>query len=206
MTIPKAKNIELMPLEDLRPYDRNARLHTRSQIEKIAKSIAAFGFNNPILIDSEQGIIAGHGRLEAAKFLGLETAPVIRLDHLSETERRAYILADNRLADLSQWDEETLSAEVDALQEADLDLDAIGWTEDELAALMAEVPDPEDFEDDELGSTVSDESEPETKAFRFEFDPTDFAELSQLLTDLRKKYKLDSDAETFEHLVRGAHG
>ena len=70
MTIPKAKNIELMPLEDLRPYDRNARLHTRSQIEKIAKSIAAFGFNNPILIDSEQGIIAGHGRLEAAKFLG----------------------------------------------------------------------------------------------------------------------------------------
>ena len=92
------------------------------------------------------------------------------------------------------------------MQEADLDLDAIGWTEDELAALMAEVPDPEDFEDDEPGSTVSDESEPETKAFRFEFDPTDFAELSQLLTDLRKKYKLDSDAETFEHLVRGAHG
>lgn len=206
MTIPKAKNIELMPLEDLRPYDRNARLHTRSQIEKIAKSIAAFGFNNPILIDSEQGIIAGHGRLEAAKFLGLETVPVIRLDHLSETERRAYILADNRLADLSQWDEETLAAEVDALLEADLDLDAIGWTEDELAALMAEVPDPGAFEDDNPGATVSDESEPETMVFRFEFDPTDFAELSQLLTDLRKNYKLDSDAETFEHLVRGAHG
>lgn len=204
MNITKAKNIELLALDALTPYDKNARLHTRSQIEKIAKSIAAFGFNNPILIDSDQGIIAGHGRLEAAKFLGLESVPVIRLDHLSDKERRAYILADNRLADLSQWDEELLGQEVAALQEAALDLDAMGWTEDELEALIAGLDDIEPTEDDL--SSISDESEPETKSFRFEFDVTDHAELSEMLDTLRRRYKLDDAAETFEHLVRGAHG
>lgn len=204
MNITKAKNIELLALDALTPYDKNARLHTRSQIEKIAKSIAAFGFNNPILIDSDQGIIAGHGRLEAAKFLGLESVPVIRLDHLSDKERRAYILADNRLADLSQWDEELLGQEVAALQEAALDLDAMGWTEDELEALIAGLDDIEPTEDDL--SSIADESEPETKSFRFEFDVTDHAELSEMLDTLRRRYKLDDAAETFEHLVRGAHG
>lgn len=204
MNITKAKNIELLPLDALTPYDKNARLHTRSQIEKIAKSIAAFGFNNPILIDSDQGIIAGHGRLEAAKFLGLESVPVIRLDHLSDKERRAYILADNRLADLSQWDEELLGQEVAALQEAELDLDAMGWTEDELEALIAGLDDIEPTEADL--SSISDESEPETKSFRFEFDVTDHAELSEMLNTLRRRYKLEDAAETFEHLVRGAHG
>ena len=204
MNITKAKNIELLALDALTPYDKNARLHTRSQIEKIAKSIAAFGFNNPILIDSDQGIIAGHGRLEAAKFLGLESVPVIRLDHLSDKERRAYILADNRLADLSQWDEELLGQEVAALQEAALDLDAMGWTEDELEALVAGLDDIEPTEEDL--SSIADESEPETKSFRFEFDVTDHAELSEMLDTLRRRYKLDDAAETFEHLVRGAHG
>ena len=204
MNITKARNIELIALDALTPYDKNARLHTRSQIEKIAKSIAAFGFNNPILIDSDQGIIAGHGRLEAAKFLGLESVPVIRLDHLSDKERRAYILADNRLADLSQWDEELLGQEVAALQEAALDLDAMGWTEDELEALIAGLDDIEPTEDDL--SSISDESEPETKSFRFEFDVTDHAELSEMLDTLRRRYKLEDAAETFEHLVRGAHG
>ena len=204
MNITKAKNIELIALDALTPYDKNARLHTRSQIEKIAKSIAAFGFNNPILIDSDQGIIAGHGRLEAAKFLGLESVPVIRLDHLSDKERRAYILADNRLADLSQWDEELLGQEVAALQEAALDLDAMGWTEDELEALIAGLDDIEPTEEDL--SSIADESEPETKSFRFEFDVTDHAELSEMLDTLRRRYKLEDAAETFEHLVRGAHG
>ena len=205
MTLPTAKNIELLGLDALTPYDRNARLHTEKQIKQIAKSIAAFGFNNPILIDSDQGIIAGHGRLEAAKFLGLETVPVIRLDHLSDKERRAYILADNRLAELSQWDEKTLAAEVEALQVADLDLDAVGWTEDELQALTASLDEAEALEDEPV-SLASDESNPETKSFRFEFDISDHAELTEMLDNLRRRYKLDSDAETFEHLVRGAHG
>jgi ParB-like chromosome segregation protein Spo0J len=204
VNITKAKNIELVPLDALTPYDKNARLHTRSQIEKIAKSIKAFGFNNPILIDADQGIIAGHGRLEAAKLLELESVPVIRLDHLNEKERQAYILADNRLADLSQWDEELLGKEVAALQEAELDLDALGWSEDELAALVAGLDDIEPT--DEALSSIADESEPETKSFRFQFDVTDFAELSEMLDTLTRRYKLEDAAETFEHLVRGAHG
>ena len=204
MNITKAKNIELLPLDALTPYDKNARLHTRVQIEKIAKSIAAFGFNNPILIDSDQGIIAGHGRLEAAKLLELESVPVIRLDHLNEKERQAYILADNRLADLSQWDEELLGKEVAALQEAELDLDALGWSEDELEALVAGLDEMAPTDDDL--SAISDESSSETKAFRFEFDVTDYAELSEMLDTLRRRYKLEDAAETFEHLVRGAHG
>lgn len=204
MNITKAKNIELLPLDALTPYDKNARLHTRVQIEKIAKSIAAFGFNNPILIDADQGIIAGHGRLEAAKLLELESVPVIRLDHLNEKERQAYILADNRLADLSQWDEELLGKEVAALQEAELDLDALGWSEDELAALVAGLDEMAPTDDDL--SAISDESSSETKTFRFEFDVTDYAEISEMLDNLRRRYKLEDAAETFEHLVRGAHG
>ena len=207
MNVAKAQNIELMPLDQLRPYDRNARLHTQQQIQQIAKSIAAFGFNNPILISSDQGIIAGHGRLEAARYMGLENVPVIVLDHLSEKERRAYILADNRLSDLSQWDEATLNAEVEALQATDLDLDAIGWTDEELEEMLAGLDELEGPEPEPAPvSLAADESEPETKAFRFEFDLTDYAELSDMLDALRKRFKLDSDAETFEHLVRGAHG
>lgn len=207
MNVAKAQNIELMPLDQLRPYDRNARLHTQQQIQQIAKSIAAFGFNNPILVSSDQGIIAGHGRLEAARYMGLESVPVIVLDHLSEKERRAYILADNRLSDLSQWDEATLNAEVEALQATDLDLDAIGWTDEELEEMLAGLDELEGPEPEPAPvSLAADESEPETKAFRFEFDLTDHAELSDMLDALRKRFKLDSDAETFEHLVRGAHG
>ena len=207
MNVAKAQNIELMPLDQLRPYDRNARLHTQQQIQQIAKSIAAFGFNNPILVSSDQGIIAGHGRLEAARYMGLESVPVIVLDHLSEKERRAYILADNRLSDLSQWDEATLNAEVEALQATDLDLDAIGWTDEELEEMLAGLDELEGPEPEPAPvSLAADESEPETKAFRFEFDLTDYAELADMLDALRKRFKLDSDAETFEHLVRGAHG
>ena len=201
--IPTARKIELFQIDDLTPYESNARLHGLGQVKKIAKSIAAFGFNNPILIDTQNGIVAGHGRLAAARHLGLKEVPVIVLDHLSEDERRAYILADNRLAELAEWDEETLSKEVAELQETELDLEAMGWTDAELEEMFGDLtvglpdePEPE----------FSDESEPETIAFRFEFNPTDHAELSELLEALRRRYKLESAAETFEHLVRGAHG
>lgn len=204
MTLPTAKKIELFKLDDLIPYEFNARLHTPAQVKKIAKSIAAFGFNNPILVDSQKGIVAGHGRLAAARYLGLEAAPVIVLDHLSEDERRAYVLADNRLAELAEWDEDTLSKEVQELQGTSLDLEAMGWTDDELSqlaeGLSMELP-PDD--DD---PTVSSESNPETVEFRFEFSATDHAELDEMLDTLRRRYKLESSAETFEHLVRGAHG
>ena len=133
-----AKRIELWPLERLVPYARNARTHSAAQVAQIAASIAEFGFTNPILVDSTDGIVAGHGRLLAARKLALAEVPVIVLDHLSETQRRAYVLADNRLALSAGWDDEVLAAELAALESEGFDLGLVGFSEHELADLMAE--------------------------------------------------------------------
>ena len=111
------------PIPSLKPYPRNARTHSRKQIRQIARSIEEFGWTNPVLIDAKGGIIAGHGRVEAAKLLGLSQVPTIRIEHLTETQKRAYILADNKLAENAGWDSETLAIELQGLVEFDLDFD-----------------------------------------------------------------------------------
>ncbi|HPT25158.1 MAG TPA: DNA methyltransferase [Bryobacteraceae bacterium] len=133
-----ARRIEVWPLDRLVPYPRNARTHSAEQVSQIAASIAEFGFTSPILVDSEAGIIAGHGRLMAARKLGLAEVPVIVLDHLSETQRRAYILADNKLTELGGWDEALLAEELAALEAEGLDLGVIGFSDRELAALLTD--------------------------------------------------------------------
>jgi len=117
-----ALQIEYLPVEKLRPYERNARTHSDAQIDAIAESIRQFGFNSPILIDDDNGVIAGHARLAAARKLGLDTVPCVRLSHLSDAQRRAYILADNRLAEMAVWDVPLLSLEVGELTLEDVDL------------------------------------------------------------------------------------
>jgi site-specific DNA-methyltransferase (adenine-specific) len=117
------------------PYARNARTHDDAQIAQIAGSIKEFGFNNPILIDKNNGIIAGHGRVMAARKLGLTEVPTILLDHLSETQRKAYILADNRIAINSAWDNEMLSLELSDIKD-DINLAMLGFNVDELDALL----------------------------------------------------------------------
>jgi ParB-like chromosome segregation protein Spo0J len=97
-TVTLAQHIEHWPIEKLIPYARNPRTHSEAQVAQIASSIAEFGFTNPILVDSKAGVVAGHGRLLAARKLGLKEVPIIKLDHLSETQKRAYIIADNKLA------------------------------------------------------------------------------------------------------------
>ena len=99
----------------LRPYDRNARKHSAKQIRQIADSISRFGFTNPVLVSDDGEIIAGHGRVQAAKLLGLDSVPTLQLSHLNETERRAYVLADNKLALNAGWDQEMLAIELQAL-------------------------------------------------------------------------------------------
>ena len=108
---------------DLKPYERNARVHSNKQIRQIAASIEQFGWTNPVLIDGEGRIIAGHGRVEAAKLLGIEQVPTIRIEDLNEAEKRAYILADNKLAECAGWDREILAIELQALIELDLDFE-----------------------------------------------------------------------------------
>ena len=132
-----ASHIEMWVVGRLIPYARNPRTHSDAQIAQIAASIAEFGFNNPILVDTNAGIIAGHGRLLAAQKLGLEEVPVIVLDHLSEAQKRAYIIADNQLALNAGWDDETLRSELAALNEESFDLSLIGFEDEELARLLA---------------------------------------------------------------------
>ncbi len=132
-----ADKIEPWPTTRLIPYARNARTHSPEQVAQIAASIAEFGFTNPILAGSDGVIVAGHGRLAAAQKLGLATVPVVVLDHLTPTQRRALIIADNRIAENAGWDEALLRIEMADLQDADFDLSLTGFDADALAELMA---------------------------------------------------------------------
>src|SRR5437870_5576424 len=119
--------IELTPVRELRPYLNNAWTHSRRQIRQIARSIEEFGFCNPVLIDDAKQIIAGHGRVDAAKLLGLDAVPTCRLSHLSDAEKRAYILADNKLAEKAGWDQELLAIELQGLIKLDVDIELTGF-------------------------------------------------------------------------------
>jgi len=132
MSTPK---IEMVRIDKLIPYARNARTHSDEQISQIAGSIKEFGFTNPVLIDDQNGIIAGHGRVMAARILAYSEVPCIRLSHLSETQRRAYILADNRIALNSGWDESMLALELTELNIDGFNLGLLGFNEAEIDAL-----------------------------------------------------------------------
>ena len=126
---PGPLSIVYLPIDQLRPDPGNARQHTRKQIRQIARSIATFGFNVPILIDRDGTVIAGHGRLAAAMELGWAEVPTIRLDHLSEAQKKAFMIADNRLAEVAVWDDRLLAEQLKALASVELsfDLETIGF-------------------------------------------------------------------------------
>ncbi|WP_144728501.1 site-specific DNA-methyltransferase [Extensimonas perlucida] len=132
-----ADKLEHWPIERLLPYIRNARTHSEAQIAQIAASIAEFGFTAPILAGSDGVIVAGHGRLAAARKLGLASVPVVVLEHLTPTQRRALVIADNKIAENAGWDEELLRLELAELQEADFDLALTGFDAAELLEIMA---------------------------------------------------------------------
>ncbi len=148
ITTAMARRIEIWPTDRLVPYAKNARTHSDAQVAQIAASIAEFGFNAPILVDSNAGIIAGHGRLLAARKLNLGEVPVVVLDHLTETQRRAYIIADNKLALNAGWDEKILAAELRDLESDGVDLALVGFSDDELEDLLAG-DEPQSAPDDE---------------------------------------------------------
>ena len=128
--------IEQLKVGDLIPYVNNSRTHSDEQVMQVASSIKEFGFTNPILIDDDSGIIAGHGRLMAAKKLGLDEVPCIRLGHLSEAQRKAYVIADNKLALNSGWDNDLLKIELMQLDSIDFDLNLTGFDLSELANIF----------------------------------------------------------------------
>jgi ParB-like chromosome segregation protein Spo0J len=142
-------NTEMMLVTELIPYAGNAKVHDDAQVAQIAASIKQYGFNNPILVDETKMILAGHGRLDAARKLGLEEVPVIQLTHLSDIEKRAYILADNKIADNGDYDYEVLQNEIDRLTSEGIDLSEIGFSQLELESPFGEgysdtLPEPGD--------------------------------------------------------------
>ena len=136
--------IEMWPVERLVPYSRNARTHSAEQVSRIAASIVEFGFTNPLLVGEDGVIIAGHGRFAAACKLELTHVPVVVLDHLTPTQRKAYILADNRLALDAGWDQEMLALEMAELSDAGFDLELTGFSDDELDDMLRDVVDAGD--------------------------------------------------------------
>lgn len=138
-----ADQITRRPVASLTPYARNARVHTPAQIAQIAASIREWGWTMPILVDEAGTVLAGHGRLLAAQHLGLTEVPCMEAKGWSEAQRRAYVLADNRLTDLSTWDQDLLTVEMQDLSALDYNLDLIGWDGEELARLLDSQEEPE---------------------------------------------------------------
>jgi DNA modification methylase len=153
--------IEQVPVEKLIPYVNNSRTHSEEQVAQIAASIREFGFNNPVLIDKDDTIIAGHGRIQAARKLGLAEVPCVRLEHLTETQRKAYIIADNRLALNAGWNEELLTIELNDLLADGFALDILGFDSDELKSLLDPVTPTEGLTDEDEVPEVPEE--PKTK-------------------------------------------
>ncbi len=144
--------VATVPVSVLKPYVANPRTHSKKQLRQIADSIKAFGWTNPILVDANGGVIAGHGRLQAATLLGLTRVPVIRLEDMTEAQKRAYILADNKLAENAHWDSDLLALELQGLLESDLDfgIEVTGFEMGEIDLLIGELSDSSDDEADRV--------------------------------------------------------
>jgi len=171
-------SIEYKSTGELVPYVNNSRTHSEQQVQQVAASIKEFGFTNPILIDHDGGIIAGHGRLQAAQLLSLDEVPTITLEGLTEAQRKAYVIADNKLALNAGWDDELLKVEIEALTESDFNLDILGW--DVLPEfdndLNYDILDDEDVEDQ-----LEDMNNGVKKAIQIEFDLNDYEEAQELI-------------------------
>ena len=132
------KEMKLIPIDELIPYVNNARTHSPEQINKLRASLREFGFINPVIIDKNKNIIAGHGRVMAAREEGIKEVPCVLVDYLTEAQKKAYILADNRMALDAGWDEEMLRVEIESLQGVDFDVSLTGFDENEIAHIFDE--------------------------------------------------------------------
>lgn len=163
---------------DLIPYANNPRTHSEQQVAQVAASIQEFGFNNPILIDEHNSIIAGHGRLAAAQKLDMNTVPTILLEGLSEAQRKAYVIADNKLGLNSGWDDDLLRVEIERLGELDFDLDILGW---DVVPEFVDEPDYSLLDDESLSDEVDDIGRGVKKAIQIEFEVDHYEEAQELV-------------------------
>ena len=162
-------DVKYVPVKDLIPYANNARTHDDLQVSQIAASIKEFGFNNPVLLDEHSGIIAGHGRVLAAKKLKIDKVPTIKLSHLTEQQRKGYIIADNQLAMNSNWDLDLLGLELETLSKEDFDMALLGFDTKELDKYLNGSPELQN-NSKELGEEDFDKLAHECPKCGFEFD------------------------------------
>jgi hypothetical protein len=130
MTVFSPDSVVQIARTRLKPYKNNPRTHSEAQVDRLVRSLKEFGFTNPILIDKDLNVVAGHGRLMAAEIIGLETVPTISLDHLTEDQKKAYVIADNQLAIAAGWDDDILQSEIVALADVGFDTTLLGWGDD----------------------------------------------------------------------------
>lgn len=185
MTTTAVSEIEHVSIDTLIPYANNPRTHSASQLDRLVQSLKEFGFTNPILVGDDMQVVAGHGRLIAAQAMNMTTVPVIKLSHLSDDQKRAYVIADNQLALNSGWDDDLLQAELKALGDVGFDLTVLGWG-DELPTFgeTVDLSALEDLEDD-----LSDFAAGVRKAIQIDFEPEDYEEAQALVSDARKQGK-----------------
>jgi len=179
------KHPQQRKVNELIPYINNSRTHSDAQVAQIAASIREFGWTNPILIDGENGIIAGHGRLKAAMLLDMEEVPVIELSHLSETQKKAYIIADNKLAMNAGWDMELLKLEISELEDKDFNIELLGFDPSELQ--LGE-PDYSVLDDEDIEKQLDDMAQGVRKAIQIEFEPDHYDEAVQLVKYWREQH------------------
>lgn len=199
--------IKVMPVASLKPYANNARTHSEEQVEQLAKSIEKFGFNNPILVQEDLTVIAGHGRLAAAQKLGMTDVPVIVLKHLTPTQVRAYVLADNKLALNAGWDNEMLRAELLAIQEAgEIDLSLIGFDEKDLGFLVKDEGEIEQLcEHGERGLNINERKEGYDKSIIRQiilvYGMDEYNNVIDAMADYAEKFGLANNVEVVNHLL-----
>lgn len=160
------------------PYINNSRTHSERQVQQVAASIKEFGFTNPILIDQKGGIIAGHGRLQAAQLLNLNEVPTITLEGLTDAQKKAYVIADNKLALNAGWDDELLKVEIEALSDSNFDLGVLGWD------VLPDFKDDVDYsilDDDDIDADLSDMTDGVKRAIQIEFESQDYDEAAELI-------------------------
>ena len=196
--------IEQVAVEALIPYARNSRTHSDAQVAQVAASIREFGFTNPVLIDGKNGIIAGHGRILAARKLGLETAPCIRLSHLTENQKRAYVIADNKLAMNSAWDEEMLGLELADLREADFDLGLIGFDNSAIEEFL-NPPEPEIAEvinhDKTMAERFENYDESIIRQVILVYTMTEYDAAIEAMGQYAEQHGLSNNTEVVNHLL-----
>lgn len=167
----KFPDYKTVSVDKLIPYARNSRTHSAEQVAQIAASIKEFGFTNPVLIDGEGGIIAGHGRVMAARKLGIDEVPCITLDHLTDAQKRAYIIADNKLALNGGWDNDMLRIELDELGEMGFDLELTGFSLDEIEGIELGDPSERELDDSKYTTKI------ETPIYEMKGDKPEVAEI-----------------------------